>query len=387
LYLTIGKKKIPLPGFRNIKTAIAVFVCIVFYEFTGRDNLLFAATAALICMQGSMERTFASGMNRVAGTMIGGVAGICFNMLKTFNFNYYVWSILVCIGLILIIYFLNLNNRNDSLIMACFVFLVITLDPSLDRPEYYAVNRILDTTFGIIISIGVNHFLFRPEHDRQQLKDVYEKDRNFRYRIKRSANHKTTNWSGGVSTELLIYPERAFFSERNFIWHFSSSTNDYRETTFSVMNGYKRHLLLLSGNAKIIQGTEAYNMTKYESVSLNTEEMAKCIGLCTDLKLMVSDAYEAELKKYHCQECHAIKSHNLDKEPYHTKLIYSLYDDLEFRINIDENEKFEVILNKGDLFILENINELSNDASITVHLNGKAEFDVVAIAAIIRNKK
>ncbi len=385
--IKIGKRKLPLPGFRNIKTAIAVFICICVYTLMGRQsNMLFAVTAALICMQGSIERTLSSGFNRIAGTMIGGVCGLCFSLLKGLNLNFFIWGFLVSFVLVLLIYFLNLNNKNDSLVIACFVFLSITLDPSMTDPEFYAFYRILDTTIGIIISIGVNHFLFRPEFDRQELKDVYEKNKSFRYRVKRNVNHQTTNWAGGVATELLIFPERAAFSERNFIWRLSSSTTDFRETTFSKLIGYKRHFLLLNGNAKIIQGANSFNLSKYESVDLISEEEVKCVGLCTDLNLVISNSYEGLIEKYHCFEKHAIKNYNQDKEPYETKLIYSLFDELDLKIEIDEHEKFEVVLNKGDLFILENIESLNDESSITVYKQNRTEFDVVAITSLIRKR-
>ena len=35
--------------------------------------------------------------------------------------------------------------------------------------------------------------------------------------------YKTTQWSGGTTTELLIYPSTSKYSERNFKWRISSA--------------------------------------------------------------------------------------------------------------------------------------------------------------------
>jgi len=62
---------------RNIKTALAVFICVAVFAMMGPNfNPLFAAVAAVITMESNIEETVESGWNRILGTIIGGAAGM-----------------------------------------------------------------------------------------------------------------------------------------------------------------------------------------------------------------------------------------------------------------------------------------------------------------------
>jgi len=53
-------------------------------------------------------------------------------------------------------------NKKDAVIICCVVFLVIALDPALNSEKSlaYAIQRIFDTTIGIVIATLVNRFFF-----------------------------------------------------------------------------------------------------------------------------------------------------------------------------------------------------------------------------------
>ena len=63
-------EKLDLPhiGSRNIKTALSVLICLIFWP-----NSLFAAIAAVICVQSTIENSLKIGLNRLIGTLLGGV--------------------------------------------------------------------------------------------------------------------------------------------------------------------------------------------------------------------------------------------------------------------------------------------------------------------------
>lgn len=61
------------------------------------------------------------------------------------------------------------------------------------------------------------------------------------------ADYKTTQWSGGETTELLIYPKGSQLVMRDFQLRISSATVDAEQSTFSDFLGYQRFLQILEG--------------------------------------------------------------------------------------------------------------------------------------------
>ena len=48
-------------GLRNIKTALAVTVCMIIFQFLGRENAFYACIAAVICMKDTVSSSFTMG--------------------------------------------------------------------------------------------------------------------------------------------------------------------------------------------------------------------------------------------------------------------------------------------------------------------------------------
>ena len=58
-------------GMRIIKTVVAVFLCSVRYQ-----SGFYSMIAAVVCIQNSAGKTIESSVNRMIGTLIGGVVGV-----------------------------------------------------------------------------------------------------------------------------------------------------------------------------------------------------------------------------------------------------------------------------------------------------------------------
>ncbi|WP_113671589.1 FUSC family protein [Vallitalea guaymasensis] len=148
-------------GSRNIKTAISVFICISIFQLLNRPYPFYACIAAVICMKNSIQNSFVVGKNRMIGTTIGGVIGLILSLV----FGNY--SIVVGLGIVLVIYLCNLCKQSDSIVIACIVFIAIMTNLKGTPSHIYAVNRVIDTFIGIIVSIIVNVF--------PKIKDVRKK--------------------------------------------------------------------------------------------------------------------------------------------------------------------------------------------------------------------
>ena len=70
-------------------------------------------------------------------------------------------------------------------------------------------------------------------------------------RIIRQADQITTEWSGGTTTQLAIYPPDSTYASRAFRWRLSSATVNVPESTFTSLSGFNRILMILSGTMRL----------------------------------------------------------------------------------------------------------------------------------------
>ena len=150
-------------GMRIVKTVVAVFLCGVF-AYIRHESALYSMFAALFCIQNSTDKTIQSSVNRMVGTLIGGVVGIFvvhgmngLGLLHVDLLRYLVLSLL----LIPIIKFSLWINKRDAAGMACMVFLCLIVDPG-DKPAIDSIERVFETLVGAGLACGVD--LLLPYH-------------------------------------------------------------------------------------------------------------------------------------------------------------------------------------------------------------------------------
>ena len=152
--------KLHKPGMRTIKTGIGVMLCVLlgYLNLNLVDKTFYAAIACVVCMQTTVKGSFTVGINRLKGTFIGGLVGFLFALIDPGN------PILSCLGIITTIYICNLIKINKSITIACVVYCAIHLGIGTADPVYYSVHRIIDTSIGVLIGIGVNYLIYRPDY-------------------------------------------------------------------------------------------------------------------------------------------------------------------------------------------------------------------------------
>lgn len=161
---------IPRIGMRNIKTAISVFLCLLFFELLNRDNSLHACIAAVICMQNTIVDSFKKGTERVIGTIIGGVGGgIVLFLVTTFGHENLLIFI-IPLGIIILIEICVTIDMKQSVVICCVVYLGILISNEKDGGYIlYTINRVLDTTGGIMITLIVNKYMNLPDKIKEKL--------------------------------------------------------------------------------------------------------------------------------------------------------------------------------------------------------------------------
>ena len=102
-----------------------------------------------------------------------------------------------------------------------------------------------------------------------------------------STNYKTTQWSGGETTELFIFPEESDFKERDFLYRLSIATIQVSSSDFTPLPNINRTLLLLEGELKLIHENhhESFLMP-FSQDSFQGGWKTHSIGIAKDFNLM-----------------------------------------------------------------------------------------------------
>ena len=125
-------------GGRTIKTVAAVFLCFLVDTVRNSNTAFYAAIAAILCIQRTPKDSWREALNREIATIIGGVWGMSILLIPLINF-----SVLI--------------KQEKGTFLMCVVFLCITVTHGNDEsPLAFGLNRITDTTVGIMIALLIN---------------------------------------------------------------------------------------------------------------------------------------------------------------------------------------------------------------------------------------
>ncbi len=101
-------------------------------------------------------------------------------------------------------------------------------------------------------------------------------------------NYSISNWSGGKTKELAIYPKGQKYIDRDFIWRLSSATVDLEESDFTRLPDYDRVLMVLDGEVVLeYNGERVAKLKTLEQDSFDGAWKTKSFGKITDFNLMV----------------------------------------------------------------------------------------------------
>lgn len=161
------------PGLRITKTVIAVMICLIIARIFGYENPYYALIAAVIVMKSSTKDSYRHGLNRMIGSIFGGLFGFVFIFSRRFiDSNISIGGILLISSLL----FLDLwsakllHFEEYASLMSTILLLSVLMNYSASNEvaARYLLIRILETLVGIIVSVLVNHYfqsfieLFRP---------------------------------------------------------------------------------------------------------------------------------------------------------------------------------------------------------------------------------
>ena len=174
--------QLPRLGLRNIKTGISATLCAVLYSFIDR-NPTFACIGAVFGMDNSIENSLRTGGNRLAGTIIGGFMGmLVFYVYQEYFLTASAFTIplALCLlgGIMLMIYLCQVLHAVGAVHAGAVVFFIVMLNTPPDEYVSYALDRMVDTGFGVIMSLTINALLPREWLEKHMSRKGLDKEIN-----------------------------------------------------------------------------------------------------------------------------------------------------------------------------------------------------------------
>ncbi len=115
-------------------------------------------------------------------------------------------------------------------------------------------------------------------------------------RILRKEQQINSQWSGGTTTQLYIYPEGSSYAGRDFEVRISSATVNNGRSIFTHLPGYWRVLMVLEGELKISHdASEEIILKKFQSYRFNGSQHTESEGAAIDFNLMTNTSKPADV--------------------------------------------------------------------------------------------
>ena len=168
--------KLPKIGMRMMKSAIAVWICLLVNQFRQEEGIVFySCIAAILCIQSETAQSYRVGINRMIGTFNGGLIGmvvlvILRQVIPTDAIL--LRDSIIAFAILPVIYMTVLWKQKSASYISCVVFLSIVVSHGGDvNPYLFAWNRILDTMIGIGVAWVINQ-IHLPINQKENLAAV-----------------------------------------------------------------------------------------------------------------------------------------------------------------------------------------------------------------------
>ncbi len=154
-------------GLRNLKSAFSAALCAAIYYLIDR-NPTFACIGAVYGMGNDMGHSWQQGGNRLIGTVIGGFLGIFwFYLLLDPPGDQRVLLIpLIFVGVVILICLAQMFHWPTAVQPGSVVLCIILFNTPVETYVSYALNRMVDTGVGVVVSMVINYLLPRERLER-----------------------------------------------------------------------------------------------------------------------------------------------------------------------------------------------------------------------------
>ncbi len=245
-------------GMRTVKTSLAVTISLYLSMFLNLNTPIFTAIAAITTMKASISESFADVRKRIFTAVFGVVLGYIFSIIPIED----IYSpLLAGLGIIIIIYLLQIFNMKSMISLSCIVF--IASYTATTGTLTYGINRVLGTFLGIGVSVVVNFMISTPnifESFIIEAKEVNESFKQFLIQLIVAEEHSMDDMEKSYVKLLKTY--NTLISEQKTPVHVEKDFISAKEiiknledinTRFQILNSieYKPHVL--NNNKKTIE--------------------------------------------------------------------------------------------------------------------------------------
>ncbi len=157
----------------------------------------------------------------------------------------------------------------------------------------------------------------------------------------KSKAFEISNWSGGTTSELFIYPAKSKYKTLDFLFRLSKATIEQDYSVFTPLKGVNRKLMLLEGDITLKHKTHhTASLKPLEFDTFLGDWTTECIGKATDFNLMMRGKTSGEYKVVTAQNA--------------KQVLEMIKDDFTFLYIVKGNVLCEEIeLKTGDLMVIE----------------------------------
>ena len=111
------------------------------------------------------------------------------------------------------------------------------------------------------------------------------------------SSQKETEWSGGTTTQLFIFPEESSYVQRDFLFRISTAEVKVDESTFTKLPDVSRVIMILEGEIKLNhEGKSIKVLKKFDTDIFEGSWNTKAFGKCTDFNLMTAGNCKGNLQ-------------------------------------------------------------------------------------------
>ena len=160
---------------------------------------------------------------------------------------------------------------------------------------------------------------------------------------------QTSQWSGGSTTQLYIFPSNATYAARNFELRISTAKVKVPESTFTALPDIYRKLMILEGAITIThEGHYSKHLKPFEVDKFSGDWKTTAKGTCTDFNVMTKGQLPSDL--YHLAIA-AGSSYSLKlKSECKNLFLYATSGTIHLQL-MDENYILEI----GNLMVIEDL--------------------------------
>jgi environmental stress-induced protein Ves len=175
----------------------------------------------------------------------------------------------------------------------------------------------------------------------------------------------TTQWSGGSSTQLFIFPADANYNQRNFDIRISSAKVELETSDFTALPGFMRWLMVLDGEIQIQHQKGSYiSLPAFHCHTFDGAWETNSIGKCTDFNLMLRPPLTGNIEAINLEK-EQVQSVEITKN---TKFIMLFLKQGELEISFETDKQKllanEVIIINEMNYNLFNIKSISDSTLI-----------------------